>query len=434
MVLRRTTDYRSARRRFELVLVVVALLVVCVACGRRGSPSPDAGPAPSASSSARKLEPVPRKSLYAQRVTEIRAGSPRGPAIGRLFPGARVSIAPAGVSAAHPGWMRIEGFAQNAEKDGLAAWVERSALGTRRGEIAPPAGEPGSAMRATFGFVSTIWYDRVTKAHSLRLLRCHEVWVRDEGATALQWFEGVELSGHNDHAFVWSSNSIVHSSLACPAHAVARRGGELVLVEPNPRWEPFDTATPTVLTRSVADVPAGYLPIGTPEPDPLLAAIERSANLFWIIATSDGLVCDRWKFERKPKRSDAGEMEFETRLVHPGPLEHFDASGLWYPVVYRKAESGKPAELKLETLRSKTHPAVKCECEYRYKVLSGEGDELITLARPIPDDAVAFDPSEAERWFLSKKACEAHLDRAKASIERDGRMTTRVGFHAPEIP
>jgi hypothetical protein len=209
-------------------------------------------------------------------------------------------------------------------------------------------------------------------------------------------------------------------------------------LEPNARWEPGDAKEPEVLTRNVAELPVGYVSIAPPGPEPLAAVIERGGNLFWMIATKDGPVCDRWKFEQKSKRNDAGEMEFETRLVHPGVLAgvlgDFDEPGMWYPAVYRKADSGKPAELKLDTLRTKTHTALKCVCEYRYRIISIGDDELIALARPTPDDAVAIDPSEAERWFLSKKACETQSERAKTSIERDGRATTRVGFHATEIP
>ena len=76
---------------------------------------------------------------------------------------------------------------------------------------------------------------------------------------------------------------------------------------------------------------------------------------------------------------------------------------------------------------------MKCDCEYRYRILSENGDELFAQARPIPVDTVAFDPSEAERWFFSKKACETRREQAARTIEHDGRMTTRLGFHATEL-
>jgi hypothetical protein len=74
--------------------------------------------------------------------------------------------------------------------------------------------------------------------------------------------------------------------------------------------------------------------------------------------------------------------------------------------------------------------AFKCECEYTYSLLRADVDELTRMGRPMPEHAVAYDPGDAERWFLSRKKCEAVRDDVARSIERDGTAATRVELHA----
>jgi hypothetical protein len=287
-------------------------------------------------------------------------------------------------------------------------------------------------VRATFGFLAHAWFER-DRGGPLRFRRCHEVLLRDEGAIAFQELEGVELSGHNENSFIWSSNPVIHHSLVCPAHAVTRELTEIALTTPNPRWEPGDPPGTDVRKSRIPRIPTGYAAVTPETSDKLAVAIEQGAFLYWLVQTEKGPVCDSWKFGSAQKRREGERTTLEARLVHPGPLRHFDASNAWYPVKYLAVSMDRLAELRLDTLHVGAHPGMKCTCEYRYRILSGVGDELFVQARPIPDDTVAFDPNEAERWFLSKKACEVHRDHAARTIERDGRMTTRLGFHATEL-
>lgn len=419
------------------MFVAIALGVALAACKKATkAPDEDVGRRP-VSPAARGLlagAGAPKK-LYALRSAEIRAESPRGPVIGRILPGTLVTVVEGDPKTAD-GWVRVGELAPNADKKPLVAFVDRNALDVFRAP-ASKVRESRKAVRATFGYLSMAWYER-GKGGSLRFRRCHEVWLRDQGDIAFQVLEGVELSGYNESAFAWSASPIIHHSLVCPAHAVTERDGKLSLVEPNPRWEPGDAPGTDVHTHAVGAISSQFTRVERLDPDELSLAIERGKNLFWMIATEKGPRCDGWRFERVRKKNQAGRTTYEARLVHPGPLERFEESGMWYPAEYRTAKSGDPAELRLETLRTagptpEGHMAMKCDCDYRYRVLARDGDAILALARPIPDDAIAFDAAEAERWFLDQKACEAHREHAIRAIEEDGGMTTRVGFHATEL-
>ncbi len=371
---------------------------------------------------------------YAVRTAELHAESPSGPVIGRLHPGAFVSVSPKGVSDAGAGFALVGSLLPSRDKPPLVAYVEEDSLRSTMSNVEPERPIPGREARATFGVVSTVWYGGSAKAKPLSFLRCHEVLLRNEGAEATQRLDGVELTGKNEYAFVWTASPVIHNSLVCPAHAVTRRGAELVLVDPNPRWDQGDPAESAVVQRVVHEIPAGYVRVAPPEPERLASTIERGASLYWLVATEKGPRCDTWRFEFVRKRSEGDVTTLEARLVHRGPVEHLDEMGrVHYPVTYRVASGGRPAFLHFDTLTSGGHLAMKCVCEYDYRILSGQADEVLALARPFPDDAVAFDPGEAERWFFTKKACDAHRENAVKAIELDGHQTTRVGFHATEL-
>jgi hypothetical protein len=371
---------------------------------------------------------------YAVRTAELHAESPSGPVIGRLHLGAFVSVAPNGVSDADTGFALVGNLGPGRAKPPLVAYVEKAALESTPANVESEKPIPGREARATFGIVSTVWYGGSADAKPLSLLRCHEVLLRNEGAEATQFLEGVELTGRNEYAFLWTASPLVHGSLVCPAHAVTRRGDELVLVEPNPRWDQGDPAGSEVVRRVVPEIPPGYARVAPLERDRLAATIERGGSLYWLVATDKGLRCDTWRFEFVRKRREGEVTTLEARLRHPGPLDHLEEMGsVHYPATYRMASGGKPALLHFDTLTTAAHLAMKCVCEYDYRILSIQGDEVLAVARPFPDDAVAFDPAEAERWFFTKQACDAHRERAVKAIELDGHQTTRVGFHAGEL-
>lgn len=215
-------------------LVSAALACVLLSCGRGDAlpKKPRDGGAPAPVNTLAQYAGDP-DAFVVVRDTELHAESPRGPVIGWLRRGASVKADLFGAPSADASkWVLVRDLAPSADEK-LVAFVERSALGKAGG--VPPASSPllGSEVRATFGFLAHAWFER-DRGGPLRFRRCHEVLLRDEGAIALQDLEGVELSGHNESAFAWSSSPVIHHSLVCPAHAVTRDLTELFLTTPNP--------------------------------------------------------------------------------------------------------------------------------------------------------------------------------------------------------
>jgi hypothetical protein len=64
-------------------------------------------------------------------------------------------------------------------------------------------------------------------------------------------------------------------------------------------------------------------------------------------------------------------------------------------------------------------------------LLSESGDELAMTGQEVPEGIIAYDPIDAERWFLTRSRCEAVQSDVNAAIEADGSAATRLGIHIP---
>ena len=73
---------------------------------------------------------------------------------------------------------------------------------------------------------------------------------------------------------------------------------------------------------------------------------------------------------------------------------------------------------------------MRCECAYDYTLVHVQGDELQMMLRRLPEDAVAYSPGDAERWFLSASTCEEARKAVAAAVERDGTSAPYQGLHA----
>jgi len=184
---------------------------------------------------------------------------------------------------------------------------------------------------------------------------------------------------------------------------------------------------------SADGIPAGYRRLELPAPDPLAAAIEHGGSVYWLRLTEKGPVCDQWRFALD--RRAAGQRDsprLDGRLVRQELYVDYDGKKkrASHPMHYQPASDGKPAELHLETLQFDGRQMFKCDCEYHYTLLHAEAGELELMGRPLPENVVAYDPRDAERWFLSPKQCETARVEVARTIEEDGTMAPRVGLHA----
>ena len=144
--------------------------------------------------------------------------------------------------------------------------------------------------------------------------------------------------------------------------------------------------------------------------------------------------CNEWRFEpvrRVTQRS--GLVTLDARLRYHKSIDTWDGDRVvpWYPVQYELSDGHRPGRLHLSHLEENHFD--RCWCEYDYALLGAEGPELAMMGRQVPDDVIAYDPAEAERWFLTRDACETARAQAVEAIRQDGSETTRVGFHVNGI-
>lgn len=136
--------------------------------------------------------------LHARRVVDLRLGAPDGEVVGRLHPGALVSVAP---DAAAGTWLVAVPRYTDANGGPLLAHVERDALGPEPRPIVPPV-LPGEVHR---DFSLTLWRDDASNAFVNRTL-CGDFHVtEDRGRLRVtQYHAGVELTGRLDFSVPWS--------------------------------------------------------------------------------------------------------------------------------------------------------------------------------------------------------------------------------------
>ena len=356
--------------------------------------------------------------LYAQRETELRVDRPSGPRAGLLHPGAFVTVAPGDDTHA------LIGLPEFVEHDQpMVAFVERSALGATPVELVPKRNEKGKTV---LGYSFQL---RLGKGdRSVSTLNCRDVLLHFDSVSASQYVAGVEIRGATvDSGSFDYAPSRPYLSLLCPANTVFRIGSELRL----PGL--LDKGAPKSVV--IEKAPQGYRQVTLPDPDPLAVAIEQGASIWWLVEEQSfagrvGVWCERWTFDRSARGGDA----LEGRLVGPRPLREPLAERdvvPYYPFSYRRSSGTAPARLHLEHIVPNLW---RCLCDFDYALLGAIGDELHVMGRPITEPPVAYDPGEAERWFLTRSACEAVRDEAVAELERDPAQATRIGFRAGPQP
>jgi hypothetical protein len=355
--------------------------------------------------------------LYAQRVGDIHWRSPEGLLYGRLHPGAFVSVIPTDRMV-----VRIGNLPFGHEPGPFVLYVDRDLLGTQPREPAPiKAPEDTRAVRWPFGVMGWIADpDKVNIQVAWTAVRCEDVWVSRDLTRVSQYIRGVEAIGIADGITARRPTIQLHD-YPCPAHFIARRGSELIWTETD---NPEKPAQPRVLLR----IPDGFKAFAPAPDDPLGHAIDQGASLYWLLDDGTGPKCDEWSFRlKRPRQSAAEHPGREGRLVRRAKWEGETA---WYPMSFLPSEGDRPAVLHLGTIMLSGGGTLKCECVSDYSLLRADNDELEVIARSLPEGLVAYDPAEAERWFLSPAKCEAARTEAERALQRDGSIAPRLGIHA----
>lgn len=353
--------------------------------------------------------------LYVQREARVHWNAPDGQSLARLHPGAFVSVVP-GTSR----FAKIAGY-RWALDGAVRLYVERSALGVAARKLEPP--KPKSEVQAKLGYPFTLFSPSpgASDAEQVDTLRCADVWYDAKEQRATQPLDGLSLDGHTTgNPESWQLRVLGYQSTSCVAHAVTEVGSRLELVSPR--------GTGSRRER-VEHIPESYQRLAELTAESFDGLFQPGKSLYWMAPGEQGPTCETWDVSPlRPAVTREGErfdLRLTRRTLFGPPWEH-----LWHPLRFTPASAKGPAELALGRLRWGGH--LLCDCMYSYRLLQRKGDEIHAMARPLPKKAVAYDPSDAERWFVSKAACAKAAEHAGAILSADGTQATRLGFHAAD--
>jgi hypothetical protein len=353
--------------------------------------------------------------LIAQTEVELHWGAPDGALAGHLYPGARVSVIP-GTSPS----TRVGNLPFAIARD-QALFAERAKLGvTPHVWQTPHHVAPVRAVQlpGLTGWVKSNAPDRTEEA-GFTMHRCRDTLVLPDRAQLAQYVRGVELFGiDSDRVNEHFPGANFYESLDCPAHVVSEDGARLL-------WNDPDSELPRV---AIERPPEHYRRMEPAASERLEHALRGGRSLYWLLRNEDGIVCDEWQFTRA-RPADPGAT-LSARLRRRKRFQWGAAQNVSFSVTYSPGKGRAPAVLKLDSPAFNGQPALRCACSYQYKLLAAHGEELTMMGRPLPDTFVAYDPREAERWFLSEDACQSARAEVSSALERDATSTTRVGLHA----
>lgn len=344
--------------------------------------------------------------LYAQQVTDLRYMTQDGPVIGRLYPGAFVSVVKRGNEGMLVGSLPFR-------PSSLVGYVAAKSLGTLLPTPQQPSFGPGGKafvsgmlMGPTYPSVST------EELKELHWWPCEPVWFERNGYYGHQYVDGVEIVGLA-HTRISTSPEPRHSqSLGCPASAVIRRGAQLTLETER-------------VTREVSKVPSGFKAVQPSAADALRDAIQRRESIFWLVFTGNGPSCSRWRFANPAESKATTPPTMTAALREVASTEGLKAQR-WYPVSFVFGDDKRPARLEMDPIQPSRSSLC---CEFEYVVVGAEAAEFHLLGRRLPEGAVAYSPSEAERWYRTFAACDQARVHARQVVETAGHLAPALGAH-----
>lgn len=356
--------------------------------------------------------------LYAQRMGELHLGSPSGPVIGRIFAGAYagvVSFAPPHAVIAVPPFESPLG-------NPILAHLDAALLGPEPGPLVEPPPE-GKLVREWGAALSAeAEGERFTRTvcGELRILSerpasngrgdvVRQVAQRRDGVEVVGWTVGAAFAGNR-----------------CPARVVWSEAGRLVLRD-GPRRR----------SVAVSEAPQGFVPVPSSPEDPLAAALRGYAPVFWLIETATGPQCVQWKPATALVRGHDGTTSYE------GRLERRESAGddvviTHYALSYAPfTTAGATGHLTLlgphRERRSLRDQRLRSEmgfaCGETYLTMAATGDVVTVLPGQILHRVLAFHPEDAERWYLTERACQAALAQAQAAPDAGALAPLGLGFH-----
>ncbi|MBK7396754.1 MAG: hypothetical protein IPJ34_10745 [Myxococcales bacterium] len=331
--------------------------------------------------------------LYVQRAADLHYLRPDGPLVGRVLPGALVSLA-----GPLPRDSQAVGVALPA---GGIGYVDAAALGVPA--LPETSWTPPPGARSALSPVQATVEDK-DGGDSLYFASCEPVFI-DGTRLATQHLGGFELRARVTSLPL----PVAFSSTTCPATALTSNesGGWWVWSGTRRRAAPS------------SDRPPGFVRIDDAAGDVVSEALRRKGSFSWLREQGSGVACEAWRFHAQSDSTGELVRESDPRLSHP--------------IAFRRAFPEHPATLFVGSLELDHHSFFKCDCSVEYSIVGAKDGEVAMLARPLPIQAIAYVPGEAERWFLSADACEKARKQTEETLARDPAKAASLGFHAYEL-
>lgn len=357
---------------------------------------------------------------YAQRPANLFVDAYETLRIGWLEAGARVGVI--GIEGAYAHVVLFPWGTARHDPNGTGratAWARVDELGAappaKSGPAAGPAGHERRLL-ASGQYLDTLRGDRFGYSF------CGEIEVigPSEGRVhAIQRADGIAIEG------------LVDATMTSPEHGCPAP----LLVDIQERRLQDGRA----MTRSVrhvwregrarrwrqAGLPPSLVPAG-PFVGPSLAQLTRvAAPVYWLHDDRDHAAsCTSWRIERTRGQEDASLV---SRSWEDGDMLVTRFGLSWFGDVQSQVTLlGPHSEVIAPPGRAPRFGGLSFACGSTYTLVASSSRALTMLrtSPPLGATVVAFDPRDAERWYLDRASCDADA----RSLEKSSKQTARIAF------
>ncbi len=152
----------------------------------------------------------------------------------------------------------------------------------------------------------------------------------------------------------------------------------------------------------------------------------QHGQVHWLINTKDEPTCRSWTLDAKLE-GKAYRGRLRSRQSSPGRVV------LWsYGVEYVPSQPGRLGGILLLGPNTITYSEGRREdggyrCAFELTFAQRRGDVLEFLSSG-DSGIVAYEPEDAQRWYVTSEACEGARREAMRALSQDARVATRLGF------
>ena len=408
-------------RSFRVPTMALTLVLVAHVsrCQRGAAPGvPDSGSGQGGGGRSGRTYEGPA-TLYAQRATELHAGTANGPVIGRIFRGGPV-VAAASPDATGQLSFVLPGFTNGIVPDsGVSSAIVAFAPAVAFDSQSVTLERPEPVGRMVEDFPPGVEVASAPGAEPFAVTRCddvHVLEVREQSSRISQYHAGVEISG-----WISAPIDVSRGPIRCKLREIYRRGPKLIARD----------GISAVDETELSAVPPEY--VHADDQEVLFDLVDKGKTVFWLTRTKTMEArCSAWRFHRRERSRGATATDEARGSLTGAPI--VDGSARVVPSFdweYKLARKGRPGQILLQGPHFQTLTGVLLggsRCSNAYTV-SGTTQHAVRL---FPSDwspeRVAWHPDDEERWFDSKEACEQVARAAEPVLKREG-VQPPGGFH-----